>query len=298
MLVVVTLAGGVIVTIRSELGGRPFVPLTDILSPVEPDEDAVPVTVLTWNIRWGTEEGPDANNWTTRRKSFRNIFAQMPETDILCFQEALEEQLQTFDHFFPNHARVGAGREDGRSRGEHCAIYYHSGRFLGLESGTFWLSDTPGTPSRAWNARYFRICTWIRLKARKTGRTFLVFNTHFPLRGYARERSAEVLVTRIEQEKLPHEPVLLAGDLNCGPGSDPRKILAHAGLKSTEFAGRFTFHWRGIGLASLDAILVSSGWRIVCGGIIKEKGGQIYPSDHYGVRVELQMPNHTKSPRS
>lgn len=282
-------AGVTMITIRSVPGGKPFVPLIDPLSSEEINEDAVSVTILTWNIRWGSEKGPYANKWNVRKESFRSIFEQLRETDIICFQETLREQLLVFDQFLPHHARVGVGREDGRFQGEYCAIYYPPMRFRKLESGTFWLSDTPDVPSRSWGARHYRICTWIRLQEQNTSRTFLVFNTHFPLRNAARERSAELLVTRIRQEQMQGEPVIVAGDLNSGPNSDPREILERAGLRSTEIAGRFTFHWRGIGLASLDAVLVSQGWRVERGDIIKTKGGRIYPSDHYGVRVTLRM---------
>ena len=38
-----------------------------------------------------------------------------------------------------------------------------------LDSGTFWLSDTPDEPSFGPGAAIIRACTWVKLKNRLTG---------------------------------------------------------------------------------------------------------------------------------
>ena len=74
------------------------------------------------------------------------------QPDILCVQEALEGQVKYLEATLPGHRRVGAGRDDGRSAGEHCAIYFDGDRFEPLGEGTFWLeepADEPPAPADA-----------------------------------------------------------------------------------------------------------------------------------------------------
>ena len=52
-------------------------------------------------------------------------------------------------------------------------------RFILLDSGCFWLSETPDKPSVGWDAKYPRICSWAQLQDRNTGNTLYFLNTHF-----------------------------------------------------------------------------------------------------------------------
>ena len=98
-----------------------------------------------------------------------------------------------------------------------------------LESDTFWLSETPDEPSTGWDATHPRIATWARV--RLDGDALLVVNTHFDhVSARARREAARLLRERIpeigaESAGDGAPPVVLVGDLNCTPGSDPHRIL-------------------------------------------------------------------------
>ena len=85
---------------------------------------------------------------------------------------------------------IGVGRNDGIRAGEYAAILYNKERIEPLESGTFWLSDTPGVPgSTSWSNTITRICTWARFSDLQTGKTFFLFNLHLDHRSQqSRER--------------------------------------------------------------------------------------------------------------
>ena len=58
-----------------------------------------------------------------------------------------------------------AGRDDGKEKGEMMALYYKRDRFEKLDSGHFWLSETPDVPgSKSWGAWSTRMCTWVKLQ--------------------------------------------------------------------------------------------------------------------------------------
>ena len=49
---------------------------------------------------------------------------------------------------------LGVGRDDGQEKGEMTALYFKRERFQKLESGHFWLSETPDIPgSKNWAGR-------------------------------------------------------------------------------------------------------------------------------------------------
>ena len=256
-----------------------------------PKPEAAPVKVISWNIQYGSEGGSDPNSWPQRKEALRAAL-ESAKPDILCTQEALDGQVEFLAKVVASHGHAGVGRDDGKKQGEHCAIFYDQKRFELLDGGTFWLSDTPDQPGRAWGEEYNRICTWVRLKEQASGGAFFVFNTHFPLKAEAREKAAGLLVERLQARK-PAEPVILAGDFNCGPDSPPWKTIEAAGLVNSAKAagsspGAATYHKSGFPLICIDGIFASAEWvakkhEVVTGAL---KGA--YPSDHFGASAVLE----------
>jgi hypothetical protein len=71
------------------------------------------------------------------------------------------------------------GRDDGKEKGEFSAIFYDTNRLQVLNSGTFWLSETPEKPSKGWDAAYNRVCTYAVFKDKKSQKEFIALNLHF-----------------------------------------------------------------------------------------------------------------------
>ena len=114
-----------------------------------------PIAVLTYNIRFDNPaDGADA--WPERRD---HLAAQLRfyNPDVFGIQEGLHRQVEYLSEQLPDFQRVGGGRDDGKEAGEYSALYFHKSRFGLLESGTFWLSETPDRPSKGWDAALPRI---------------------------------------------------------------------------------------------------------------------------------------------
>lgn len=94
-----------------------------------------------------------------------------------------------------------------------------------LESGTFWLSETPDVAgSKGWDGACERVATWVVLHDREGGREFLFVNTHLDHVGQvARDEGVNLLRERIEALR-GDRPVILTGDFNSEPGSS---VVAH-----------------------------------------------------------------------
>ena len=172
---------------------------------------AQPVTVMSFNIRYGTANDGE-NHWTRRREMLFDVIREQ-NADLIGLQEALAAQIDEIVAAVPAYAVVGVGRDDGKARGEFSAILFRRDRFRVADSGTFWFSDTPAVPgSKHWGNNITRISTWARFIDRD-GSGFWHFNLHLDHQSQpSRERSTELLLQRITARSGPAEPVVVTGD--------------------------------------------------------------------------------------
>jgi len=183
------------------------------------------IEVMSYNIKYANENDGE-NSWSKRKDHITNQL-KFYEPDILGLQEAVLEQLSHFKEHLPHYRYVGVGREDGKQKGEFTAVFYDTIKFIKEESHTFWLSETPDKVSVGWDAALPRICTWVRLKERETGKRFLVLNSHFDHMGeYARLKSAELILKKIKKVNSENLPVILMGDFNLEPETEGIKMIA------------------------------------------------------------------------
>ncbi|PTN10068.1 endonuclease/exonuclease/phosphatase family protein [Mangrovibacterium marinum] len=257
---------------------------------------AIDLKVMSWNIRYNNPDDGE-NAWPLRKKQVSELVLTYAP-DVLGVQEALLGQVNDLASQLPGYDWVGVGRDDGKNAGEYAPIFYDSRRFQLKEQGWFWLSETPDVPSRGWDAALPRICTYIKLEEYDSHRNFWVFNTHFDHVGdQARKEAAKLIFDKIRtlnrKDKLP---VMLTGDFNLEPDSDPIKWLARKMNDSRDEAaeplgpeGTFNaFDFNSALDKRIDYIFVN---RKVDGvgkySVLSDSYDQKYPSDHLPVFVEL-----------
>lgn len=180
--------------------------------------------VMTYNIRLDTPVD-GLNDWSHRRDMLTSqIYWLRP--DIFGLQEVVINQKRDIARAFQEFTLIGNGRDDGQDRGESSPVGFATVRFRLLDSGTFWLSPTPAVPSKGWDAAYPRVATWVRLRDRWSGKIILAMNSHWDHVGVeARRNSAQMLRQWLTDHRRPGDYVILIGDFNCEPGSEPLGIL-------------------------------------------------------------------------
>lgn len=276
--------------------------------------------LASFNIRYGTASDGD-NAWEHRRELVAEVIRTI-DADVLGLQEALRFQLDEIAGACPGYTEIGVGRDDGLTRGEYSPLLVRTERFSIAASGTFWLSDTPeAVASASWGNSIPRVCTWVRLVDKRTGRAMTVFNTHWDHRSQAsRERSAELLAARVAAARAarPDEPVVVMGDLNAGEDNAALRYLrgeteraSHAGAwpghtpappprlvdtfravhPDAAEAGTFTgFTFGATGGEKIDYVLVSDGAEVLDASIDRTERGGRYPSDHFPVTARVRFP--------
>jgi endonuclease/exonuclease/phosphatase family metal-dependent hydrolase len=228
-----------------------------------------------------------------RRHALRAAL-DLARPDILCVQEATPVQVAFLEEALPGHGRVGVGRDDGQSGGEHCAIYFNRDRFEEIGGGTFWLEEPIDQPRPGSALDVKRICTWVRLRDRASSRTLRVYNTHLPLTEAPRRTAAQVILAQIALGD-PADAVLLTADFNATPTAPSRRLFGEAGLvdsagRAGKPAGQRTLQLYGLGLRGIDGILVDARWRVHEYRVVNVKPQNTFPSDHFALLADLALP--------
>ena len=110
------------------------------------------ITVASYNLR--NANGGDSingNGWGQRYPVIAQI-VQYHDFDIFGTQECFIHQLKDMKEALPGYDYIGVGRDDGKEKGEHSAIFYRTDKFDVIEKGDFWLSETTDVPSKGWDA--------------------------------------------------------------------------------------------------------------------------------------------------
>lgn len=250
--------------------------------------------VISYNLRYTGERETDGDNhWDYRRAASINMVRE-ERPAVMGVQEALAAQLQFLDENLPEYDYVGVGRDDGKSAGEHMAIFYLK-EAVELENwGTFWLSQTPDEVTMGWDAVCYRTCTWALMHDKVTGKQFAMLNTHLDHRGEeAREQSIALIVNKIKELVPEGVPVLLTGDFNSTTDSEiyaPLKAATEDAREvATESDRRGTFNGWGKASSVIDHIFVRgvevNRFKVLC----DKNYGAPYISDHYPVVADVKF---------
>jgi endonuclease/exonuclease/phosphatase family metal-dependent hydrolase len=256
------------------------------------------IKVMTYNIRLDLKSD-GMNSWSERKDLF-NAQLQFYEPDIFGIQEALPDQVADISTALPAYTHIGLGR-DGNNTGEASSIFFKTKRFEIKDSGTFWLSETPGIVSKGWDAAYKRVCTYILLKDKKSKKQFWVFNTHLDNEGEtARTKGIELILSKMTELNTGNLPVIFTGDFNSEP-SEPRIQSLKTKMTNTRdvsvqkpFGPSGTFngfkHNEPVTML-IDYIFISknSNWVVNKYAVLSDSKNLRYPSDHLPIFVQLNI---------
>ena len=179
---------------------------------------------------------------------------------------------------------------------EFTSIFYLKNKFNVIDSGWFWLSETPDTPSYGWGSAYRRICTWVVLENKETKSCYVHINAHFDNESSeARKNSIQMVLDKAEA--FGDLPVVFTGDLNFVEQSLGYKDITSDVLKDTKTSAiktidSQTYHGgtpKDFEEYVLDYILINDKFSATNYNVIKKKYKSRYISDHYPVIAEITI---------
>lgn len=261
------------------------------------------VRVMTFNVRYGAAKDGPGLSWPERRpRIVATIRGYAPH--VLGTQEVLAFQRDDLAADLPEYGIIAAGRDDGREAGEMTAIFYDASRLTRVDSGHFWLSETPDVPgSVGWDAALTRLATWALLDDGARGR-LLVINAHFDHEGErARLESAKLIRERAATLAPPGTAVVVLGDFNAPADGAVHRALrgvgderdAAAWVDAFDAVGTepgATFNGfreprRASSKARIDWILASAPLTAVDARVDRSRPGGRFASDHFAVVARL-----------
>ena len=192
---------------------------------------------------------------------------------------------------------VGVGRDNGKNLGEYSAVFYLKEKYEAIDSGTFWLSETPEKPSIGWGAACKRVCTWVVLKNRETGVKYVHINSHFDhISEEARQHSVMMIVEKAKE--YADLPVVFTADMNVKQGSETYNSMVNSGFlydskfKAADTMDYLTFHDLSPEThkdSIIDYIMINDNFNALVYRVVTDGVDGRCVSDHYPIYTDLSI---------
>lgn len=259
------------------------------------------VRVMTFNLR--LDLASDGENAWPHRKDKACSQIHYEGAQLIGVQEALHNQVTDLMKCLDQFSYIGGGRDDGKDKGEACAILFDSTRFKLLAGATFWLSETPHLPGKkGWDAAYPRVVTWAKFYDKKEHLIFYHFNTHLDNMGQVARREGAKMLLHAVDSIAGKSKAIVTGDFNASPESEPIQILTthkpfH--LTNSKFVsilphygpdGTFNdFGNHEVDDKPIDYIFFNHGVKVLRHATLSESWMGRFSSDHFPVLAELEL---------
>ena len=191
---------------------------------------------MSYNIR--VDVASDQPNWTERRPHMASQIAFV-DPDLLGVQEATPAMVAWLGEQLPPGTATAWAATTARCRRERHPVLAPRPVRAGQPRIPSGARPRPIVPSKGWDADYPRTVTRVVLRDRHDGRLWDVRNTHFDHVGVeARARCADLVAALPPVEGAE---VVLMGDFNTGPDSEPYRRLIASGLRDARAVSPVVF---------------------------------------------------------
>lgn len=295
--------GSVAIAVAVAVGGffavYPMTPDVEIKSAQDRVEDNSELLIASYNTAapWGNLI---KGTYTTRRA---HLFAQQMNNtlpDSFGVQEINTFWVEHFKELLPQYDYYGVkrGGDSEEKTSEMSGIFYLKEKYSLLDSGTFWISNTPDTESKFDGAACYRICSYAVLENKATGFKYIHMNTHLDhVSTEAQNLGGNLILNKSQELKknYPDAKTVITGDFNQSIDGEAIKILSANGFISANTVVEngdkvATYHgWTGNKEdAPIDFIFADNTMKIKSYNVQNEKVGNSFASDHYMITAEIE----------
>ena len=260
---------------------------------VAAEQSADEIRVMSCNLRCITPLDPGKKSWFYRADLIvNNIEKENP--GIIGFQEETKLQYKYMCDTLAGYDSVIEFR-DKSIISEGCPIFYRTDLYELIDKGSFWLSETPDVMSKDWDAACYRICSYVILKEKASGKEFVVFNTHLDhVSDEARINGIAVVLDKIEQ--FGSLPSMIMGDFNAAEGSQTYESATESFLdakyqtENTMESCTYEGYGASLGGKAIDHLMISkTGLEVKSYKVVTDIYDGVYPSDHFQLSVVLTL---------
>ena len=233
--------------------------------------------------------------YTTRRL---HLFAtQINEVlpDSLGVQEINSDWVKNLETLLPQYSYYGVkrGGDNSEKTSEMNGIFYLTEKYDLLESKTFWISNTPETESKFDGAGCNRTVSYVVLKNKSNGFTYIHLNTHFDNTSVEAQNLGGKLVSECAEKltkKYDNAPVVITGDFNQYNDGEAVKLLDSKGYtNASNWDKTPTYHgWGEVeDIEPIDYIF-TKGFAPSDYKVHSKTNTETFISDHYMISATLK----------
>ena len=258
------------------------------------------IKIMSFNVRTTLTESSNPNyGWEYRKEACVALIKDhMPS--IIGVQEAKYNAHWTYlrEELAADYTGYGVNRDTGKESGsgETMGILYNKSIIAKIDGGTFWLSETPDTPSKGFGANYSRNATWGLFRHKPSGVKFYYINTHIDHQSKTAQVEGMKLISAFFEQYKDEYPLFITADFNMTSDNeafDPieaymynTREVAPAMLTdyNTTFNGYVTTK-----NSIIDHIYCSNYLKVLEYHTINEDYGAPFVSDHYPVYAIIKL---------
>ena len=255
--------------------------------------------IMSFNVRTECNETDPNNNWVNRKEACVELIKDQ-KPGVIGFQEADFTNQWTYlkDQLSKDYAGYGVNRDNGKESGggETMGILYNKRIIEKIDGGTFWLSETPDTPSKGFGADYYRNATWGLFKHLPSGVTFYYINTHLDHKVAEAQIKGMELISQHFEAMRDTYPVFLTGDLNIKADNVALDVIEvymnNAREVAPEVLTDFDTTYNGYQTGKdtiIDHIYCSKYLKVAEYHTVDEDYGVPFVSDHYPVYAIVKL---------
>ena len=251
------------------------------------------IKVMSFNVRTTLEESNPENSWDNRKEACVELIKDHMPT-ILGVQEAKYAHHWTYlkQQLAADYDGYGVSRDTGKESGtgETMGILYNRRIVEMIEGGTFWLSETPNTPSKGFGANYSRCATWGVFKHKSSGKKFCYINTHIDHQSELAQVEGMKLISNFFEKYKNDYPLFITADFNMRSDNvafDPIEAYMYNTREvAPEELTDYDTTYNGYVTTNdsiIDHIYCSNYLKVVEYHTIDEDYGVPFVSDHYPI---------------
>ena len=262
-----------------------------------PEKSDEATRVMSFNVRCAN----DGEQTITNRSKVAIEVIRQYAPDSFGVQECTPRWKRIFAFNLNEYACVGAARDYYGPFTEYSSIYYLKDKYNLIDSGTFWLSETPEKRwTKSFDSSCYRIASWALLEDKETGSRYTHINTHLDhVLETTRESQMKVLIDCVNKV-ANGSPIIMTGDFNAYEDSqvyavaqesfnDTKKVAENSddGRTFTSYGNKAEESHKGPG--AIDFIFTSKELKVDTYKIIRDTVQGIYPSDHYPIVADIRL---------
>ena len=292
ILLCLLLAGCAVYGIYTQIGAVKF---DEIIIDGIPEKSDESTRVMSFNLRCKN----DGEQTITNRSKVAVEVIKQYYPDSFGVQECTPRWKRILAYNLDGkYACVGAARDFYGPFTEYSSIYYLKDKYNLIDSGTFWLSETPEKRwTKSFDSACYRVASWALLEEKETGIRYTHINTHLDhVLDSTREAQMTVLIDCVKKV-ANSSPIVMTGDFNAYE-DELVYAVARESFNDSKLVAENTEHGRTFtsygtkeedGTGAIDYIFTSPEVEVDTYKIIRNTVQGIYPSDHYPIVADIVL---------